>query len=360
MPPDALSESAADDATAGGRSSPRVGIAIVSWNVRDLVLRCLATVFASHGVTPDVVLVDNASADGTVEAVRAAFPSVRVLPNADNRGFTAANNQAFRLLGVLDANILDANVDATEADSTELDDDAAPAATREGTAPPAYTMLLNPDTELPPSALATLVAALDADAALGAVGPRLRYADGSLQPSRYRDPTPLTCLCDSTPLAWHWPTNPVVRRYHLADAPDDRAQDVDWLNGAALVVRSDALRAVGGLDEGFFMYSEEADLCRRLRALGRRVRFEPAAEIVHHEGRSSGQVVAARHVRFHRSRLRYCLKYDGRAAALIVRAGLSVEFALEILVEGLKWMLRNKPELRAARMKAYWAVMHSV
>ncbi|MEO8082288.1 MAG: glycosyltransferase, partial [Ardenticatenales bacterium] len=93
-----MSESAADDAMVGGRSSPRLGIAIVSWNVRDLVLRCLATVFAGHGVTPDVVLVDNASSDGTAAAVRAAFPSVRVIANADNRGFTAANNQAFRLL----------------------------------------------------------------------------------------------------------------------------------------------------------------------------------------------------------------------------------------------------------------------
>ncbi|MEO8083365.1 MAG: glycosyltransferase family 2 protein, partial [Ardenticatenales bacterium] len=241
-----------------------------------------------------------------------------------------------------------------------LDDDAAPAATRAGGAPPAYTMLLNPDTEVPPGALATLVAALDADPALGAVGPRLRYADGALQPSRYRDPTPLTCLCDSTPLAWHWPNNPVVRRYHLADVPDDRAQDVDWLNGAALVVRSDALRAVGGLDEGFFMYSEEADLCRRLRSLGRRVRFEPAAEIVHLEGRSSGQVVAARHVHFQRSRVRYCRKHDGRAAAALVRFGLRAEFASEWLLEALKWTIGHKRAIRASRMRAYLTVIRSI
>ncbi|MFN8423890.1 MAG: glycosyltransferase [Anaerolineae bacterium] len=194
------------------------------------MLRALRTVLASRGVDVDIVLVDNASGDGTVEAVRAAFLSVRIVANADNRGFTAANNQAFGALGVLPA-------DGDDIDRPR----SAP-----GLAPPPYTMLLNPDTEVPPDALAALVGALDADAGLGAVGPRLRYPDGAPQPSRYRDPTPLTCLCESTPLAWHWPTNPVARRYHMADVPDDRAQDVDWLNGAALVVRTDALRAAGG------------------------------------------------------------------------------------------------------------------
>lgn len=336
----ATTRRAADEtgAHAAGRLSTRLSVAIVSWNVRDLVLRCLASVYGSHEVTVDVVLVDNASGDGTVEAVRAAFPNVRVIVNADNRGFPAANNQAFRAIGVLPA---------------AGDDADAPACA-------AYTMILNPDTEVPPDALALLVDALAADPAVAAVGPRLRYPDGRVQPSRFRDPTPLTLLCESTPLAWHWPNNPTARRYHMADVSGDSAHDVAWLNGAALVFRTEALRAAGGFDEGFFLYSEEADLCRRLRDAGWRIRYEPEAEIVHHEGRSSDQVAVARHVHFHRSRLRYCAKHDGRAVAGLVRVGVRIEFAVELLLEALKWMVGHKRALRAGRVRAYWAVIRSI
>ena len=332
------------------RLSVRLSVAIVSWNVRDLVLRCLSSVFGSHEVTVDVVLVDNASGDGTVEAVREAFPNVRVIANADNRGFPAANNQAFRAMGVL----------AAERGGTGLSAEGGHKGRPYTDGVASYTMILNPDTEVAPDALALLVDALAADPALAAVGPRLRYPDGRVQPSRFRDPTPLTLLCESTPLAWHWPNNPVARRYHMADVAGDGAQDVEWLNGAALMFRTEALRAAGGFDEGFFLYSEEADLCRRLRDAGWRIRHEPEAEIVHHEGRSSDQVVAARHVHFQRSRLRYCAKHNGRTAAALVRLGVRFEFAVELLLEALKWMIGHKRPLRAGRVRAYWAVIRSI
>lgn len=306
--------------------APRVGVAIVSWNVRDLVLRCLETVFASHGVAVEVVLVDNASADGTVEAVRAAFPSVAVVANRDNRGFGSATNQALGVLG--------------------------------SDAP--WVLLLNPDTEVDPDAVATMVGVLAGDPGVAVVGPRLRYGDGTVQPSRYRFPTPWTLVCESTPLGWHWPDNPVARRYHMADVPDDAAHDVDWLNGAALLCRAEALRAVGGFDEGYFLYAEETDLCRRLRDAGWRVRYEPAAEVIHLEGRSSDQVPAARHVHFQRSRLRYCATHHGRTAAALVRLGVRAAFAAELLLEALKWTIGHKRALRAERVRAYWGVIRGI
>lgn len=306
---------------------------IVSWNVRGLLLRCLETLEAARLPTR-VVVVDNASTDGSCEAVSAAHPGVRLIRNAENRGFTAANNQGLRALGVLGAS--------------------------DGGAPPPYTFLLNPDTELRPGALQGLVAALEADPARVAVGPLLRYGDGTVQSSRRRFPTLASGLLESTPLEWHWPDNPVARRYRMADVPPDQAQDVDWLNGAALLLRSEALAAVGGFDERFFMYSEEIDLCRRLRAAGGVVHFTPAAEVIHHEGRSSEQVVAARHLRFVRSRVRYFRKHRGRAAAASVRVGLRAQYALEWALEGAKAALGHKPELRRARMACYRDVVRGL
>jgi GT2 family glycosyltransferase len=154
-------------------------------------------------------------------------------------------------------------------------------------------------------------------------------------------------------MAWHWPDNPVARRFRMDDVPDDRAGRVDWLTGAALLLRTAALRAVGGLDEGFFMYSEEVDLCRRLADAGWEVHYAPAAEVVHHEGRSSEQVVPARHRHFQRSRVRYFAKHHGPWAARVVRAGLVVGYGVELLLETAKWLVGHRRPLRRARMAMY-------
>ena len=332
----------------------------------------MATVFASRGVAVEVVLVDNASADGTVEAVRAAFPSVVVIANRDNRGFGAANNQALGVLGVVGvvgegegvgAGGGDVAMGAAGGRERRSDDGGRAEGGHKGRPymdAPSWVLLLNPDTEVDPDAIATLVAVAAGDPGVAVVGPRLRYGDGAVQPSRFRFPTPWTLLCESTPLGWRWPTNPIARRYHMADVPDAAAHDVDWLNGAALLCRAEALRAAGGFDEGFFLYSEETDLCRRLRDAGWRVRFEPSAEVVHHEGRSSDQAPAARHVHFQRSRLRYCAMHHGRAAAAWVRLGVRAEFVAELLLEALKWAVGHKRALRAGRVRAYWAVVRSI
>lgn len=300
---------------------PDLSVIIVSWNVRDLLRACLASVQRKREI--EVIVVDNASADGSVGMVEAEFPWVRLVANADNRGFTAANNQGLTL------------------------------------SRGRYVLFLNPDTEVVGDALATMITYMDAHPEVGALGPQLRYADGSLQPSRRRFPTFITALFESTPLAWHWPDNTWARHYRIADRPDDEIQQVDWVVGAALLVRRQALDQVGGFDEGYFMYSEELDLCRRIKAAGWQIVYLPTAQIVHHEGKSSEQVVAARHIHFQTSKVRYFRKFHGAPAAEALRIFLLAAFAVEWLIEGIKWLSGSKRPLRRERMAAYWQLMRT-
>ncbi len=336
----------------GGRGSSIVGVAIVSWNVRELLLRCLGSLGLERAggtggagepdrparvdssVPFEVVVVDNASADRSAEAVRSAFPDVTIIENEVNLGFTAGNNQAFRALGL------------------RLGDEKASARK-----PPPFVLILNPDTEVVGDTLGTLIRHLASQPHAGAVGPLLRFPDGSVQSSRRRFPTILTALLEGTPAEWWWPNNPWARRYRMEDVPPDVACEVDWLNGAAILFRSEALAGVGGFDEGFFMYSEELDLCRRLRTAGWSTRFEPAAAVIHHEGRSSTQVAPTRHRLFMASRVRYVQKHYGRLAGLVVRTGLVVEHAFALGIEGAKWLVGHRRDFRAARIRTYGTVI---
>ena len=337
-----------------------LSIIIVSWNVRDLLRACLVSTrnspspsiilvgeqrnMAAEGrlpstnlpiyqstnlpphqstITAEVIVVDNASSDGSAAMVVAEFPWVRLVANPDNRGFTAGNNQGLAL--------------------------------SQGR----YVLFLNPDTEVIGDALITMLAYMKAHPAVGAVGPLLRYADGSLQSSRRRFPTFGTALFESTPLAWHWPDNPWARRYRIADRPDDEIQEVDWVVGAALLVRRQTLDQVGDFDEGYFMYSEELDLCRRIKAAGWQIVYLPTAQIIHHEGKSSEQVVAARHIRFQTSKVRYFRKFHGPLVAGALRFSILATFAVEWALEALKWLLGLQRPLRRARLAAYGQLLRS-
>ena len=276
-----------------------LSIVIVNWNVCDLLRRCLHSIFSNlqSPISSQVVVVDNGSSDGSVEMVRAEFPTVHVIANTENRGFPAANNQGLAV------------------------------------AQGRYILLLNPDTEIVGDGLATLLAFADAHPDVGMVGPQLLYPDGSIQSSRRRFPTLATAFFEST---WLQPYAPrrLLERYELLDQSDTVVQDVDWLYGAALMARREAIEQVGPMDESFFMYSEELDWCRRFRETGWRVVYLPAAQIIHHEGKSSEQVVAARHIHFQTSKVRYFRKYHGRVAAEALRLFLIGSYVWQLVVEG--------------------------
>jgi N-acetylglucosaminyl-diphospho-decaprenol L-rhamnosyltransferase len=309
-----------------------LSVIIVSWNVRDLLRDCLYSLREHPGVSLEVIVVDNASSDGSAAMVAGEFPEVRVIANAGNAGFTVANNQGLAL------------------------------------SRGRYILFLNPDTQVVGDALAKMVSYMDAHEDAGALGPQLRYGDGSLQSSRRRFPSLATALFESTPLAWHWPEarNPWARRYHMDDVPislkgdqGGEAQDVDWVVGAALMARRAVIDRIRGFDEGFFMYSDELDWCRRAKQAGWRVVYFPPALIIHYEGKSSEQSVAARHIRFHTSRVRYFRKYSGPLAAGFLRLALLAMFAAEWLLEAVKRLLGSKPGLRRERMAAYRQLLKS-
>ncbi len=329
-----------------------LAIVIVSWNVRELLrrsLRAVAASMAGSGIPYQIVVVDNASGDGTPAMLRAEFPAVRLLEPGANLGFAAGNNVALRYLG-------DSGAD--------------------------YVLLLNPDTEPLGDAIPRLVRELEARPELVAVGPQLRYPDGAAQPSRRRFPRRLTLLWESTPLERLWPGNPWARRYRCADAPDHAPQPVGWLVGAALLVRATAIARAGLLDERFFMYSEELEWQHRLQLaacssqpgrgeaarlltphasrLSSKIWYLPDAVVIHHEGKSSEQAVARRHLSFNRSKLLLARMWYGWRFAALLRRLLRLGFRYELAVEAAKLRLGHRPELRRQRVAVYREVLREL
>jgi N-acetylglucosaminyl-diphospho-decaprenol L-rhamnosyltransferase len=271
----------------------------------------------------EVIVVDNASSDGSADMVCQEFPSVQLIASQVNRGFTGGNN-----LGLEQSR-------------------------------GRYVLLLNPDTEVIGDALAQMIKYMEEHPSTGVLGPRLLYPDGRVQPSRRRFPTLATAFLESTLLQQWWPENETLRRYYIADVPDDAVQEVDWLVGACLLLRRKTLEQVGPFDEGFFMYFEELDWCHRCRAQGWKVVYLPTAQIIHHEGSSSGQVIATRHLHFQRSKLYYVRKYMGVWQAEALRLFLLATHACQWLEEGVKWLIGHKRPLRRQRLSVYWQVLRS-
>lgn len=243
-----------------------LAVVIVSYNVSALLRRCLETVLASTGdVTFEVIVVDNASADDTVEMVGREFPQVRLIANRENVGYPAGNNQGLRMLGVCDEPY------------------------------PRYALLLNPDTEVPPHCFAEFVAYMDAHPDVGVLGPKLVLPSGELDMACRRGfPTPETSMYRMLGLSRLFPRSPRFGRYNMTFLDEDQLAEVDSVVGAFMMVRSAAVRQVGLLDEAFFMYGEDLDWAKRMKDAGWRVVYNPAVEVLHVKRASSRQNPRAR------------------------------------------------------------------
>lgn len=256
---------------------PDVSVVIVSWNTRALTLACLASLpAAARAHRLEVWVVDNASTDGSVDAIRRAHPDVQVVANTENVGFAAANNQG-----------------------------VARGSGR-------YVMLLNSDTVAPPGAIDALVGFADAHPGAGVVGPRLVNPDGTYQSG----PTPFPSLWNETLAVTGLGRRLLTPAY--PSAPAHRAlvaRQADYVGGACMLARRDAIAQVGGLDEGYFMYSEEPDWCWRMRRAGWDVWYTPDAEIIHHGGQSTSQQRHAMTIALYRSKVRFLRRYRGAATA---------------------------------------------
>ena len=267
--------------------APRVLVVVVNYNTTELARRCLESVARDLAdVEWDAIVVDNGSADGTIAQLQ-GIPEVRLLANERNVGFGAAVNQAMRALRK----------------ERETEGDA------EGPENAALLLILNPDCQLQPGAFRALVEALDTHPECAIAAPRLVNADGSLQASARGEPNAWTGLFGRHALLTKFfPSSAAARRnlpaQDLVDAGVESAA-VDWVMAAAMLVRRKPFDEVGGFDERYFLYWEDADLCRRLRGRGWTTRYVPRAVVKHAGGASAATDSALATREFHRSAYRY-------------------------------------------------------
>ena len=270
-----------------------ISIIIVSWNVRNLLGRCLQSVKKSvaearrhgHNITVEIIVIDNASNDGSAKFVKAEFPKVRLIANNCNLGFAKANNQA-----------------------TE-------------TSRGRYLLLLNPDTEIIGNSLCEMFSFMEDQPAVSAIGPKLINADGSLQRSCRRFPTVWSAAMILLKLHNLFPMSWSLRRYYMWSFKHETIRQVDQLMGACILTRQEAVKNEGLFDERFFLWFEEVDFCKRLARGGGLVLFYPYATVVHH--RSSGfnqlrQKALWRQWQFSKSCRLYFHKHHSYAAALFI------------------------------------------
>lgn len=327
-----------------------LSIIIVSWNVWPLLQANLRALEKSsravnesdsgktrrfgpqslaEAPTLEVIVVDNASSDESAQLASTQFSWIHFIQSGDNIGFTRGNNLGYQH------------------------------------AKGRFIYFLNPDTEVIDDSLWTLYQAISSDSTIGVIGPRLQYGEGDRQNNRRRFPTRCSGFFESTWLGQFWASNPWTHSFFMEDQPEDQQHEVDWLVGAAICLNQNAIEDVmaagepGPFDEGFFMYSEELDLCKRIKDAGWRVVYHPESLVIHYEGRSSEQAVARRHIHFNTSKVRYYRKYFGPFWAELLRQYLLLEFRVQIVLEILKKMLGHMPELRQQRIDVYRQVLSS-
>lgn len=234
------------------QSTPVVSIVIVSFNTRELLCECLNSAqHEAQSLDHEVIVVDNASRDGSAEMVAAKFPAVRLIRSDVNLGFAAANNRAFAV------------------------------------AQGRYVVLLNSDAFMRPGALDLAVALMEAHPHVGLGGARLVGRDGGGQPSARMFPSLLNDLLTLSGLAARFPQSPFFGRVDRTWADPREACAVDWTPGAFAILRRAVLDEIGAFDEDFFLYYEEVDLCRRIKQAGYAIWYWPQIEVIHYGGESS-------------------------------------------------------------------------
>lgn len=273
-----------------------LSLIIISWNARQYLLDCLDSIMASPGRHAfEIIVVDNASADGSPQAVAERHPGVRLIRLAENTGFAHANNVGMQA------------------------------------AQGRYYFLINSDVLLHGDCLERLAGLLDINPKIGLCGPRVLNGDGSLQPSCRHLPGYWNVLCRALALDKVFPRSAVLSGPVMAYWPHDRRRDVQALSGCFLAARRDAVDQVGPLDEGFFFYAEDVDWCARFGKAGWRIVFEPAAVITHFGGKSSANAPARFAIEKQKADLRHWRKHHGRPGVAWFKFTQAIALSLRII-----------------------------
>jgi GT2 family glycosyltransferase len=291
-------------------------VTICSWNTLADLRACLTSLRQARSEANfEVLVVDNASEDGSPDMVEAEFPDVRLLRQHRNLGFTGGHNLAIQ--------------------------------ERKGR----DVALLNSDTVVHPGAIARLTGFMATNPDVGIVGPKLLNPDGSLQYSCRRFPNPVAAAFRNTLLGRLFPDNRFVKDYLMKDFDHTQTRDVDWVSGAAMFVQGDLVAKIGGLDPEFFMYCEDVDWCKRCWDAGYRVVYLPEAVITHAIGRSTDRVADKMIVRFHRSMLRYYRKHLISGAPSLLRPVLVALAALALSVRAGLFLAKNRLDAVRRRLR---------
>ena len=254
-----------------------LSIVIVNYKAGALLRQCLDSIHRWAPRDPyEIVVVDNNSGDGSSKEIRTRYPAVGVIQNERNRGFGAAVNIGFRRTS--------------------------------GT----YVLVLNPDIEVSPDSIKTLIDYMESAPDVGLCAPKLLNPDGTLQYSCRTYYSLWTILLRRSVLGRLFPDHPCVRMHLMMDWDHDSRREVDWVLGAALMLRRSALPAEGAMDERFFLYFEDVDLCLRLHKAGWKVVYNPASVMIHHHLRASAQGVLNRAKLEHvKSWIKFSVKHRG-------------------------------------------------
>lgn len=281
---------------------PELVVVVVTWNTRELALQTLRTLIADlevHGPDAQIIVVDSASSDGTVESVRAEFPQVQVIASSENLGFAGGNNAALRAIGFGNAAVSDL---------------------------PRAVYLLNPDTITHSGATRALYDALLSDPRVGFVGARLNYGDGSFQHSAFGFPGLRQLWTEFFPTPGRFIEGGFNGRYPRSAYDGASPFKVDCVLGATFMLRREVILQTGMFDEQFFMYCEEIDWQRRIQQAGWEGRCVPTAQVTHLAGQSTGLVRPRSLINLWTSRLRLYAKHYGPLklwmARWLVRAGM--------------------------------------
>lgn len=298
---------------------PDVSVVIVNWNTRDLLQQTLTTLYKETTSTSfETIVVDNGSVDGSADLVRREWPQVCLVASPTNLGFAAGNNLGFR-----------------ECRGR-------------------YILLLNSDTIILPSTVGGMAQFLDGHPDTGCVGCLHLNDDGSLQRSTGDFPNFIEDSLFYTDLYRIPPVRAYLRRRFIWWGDHERVREVDWVNGACMMVRREVVEQIGGLDEGYFIYGEEVDWCYCMREAGFRVYFTPEAEVIHLGGKAMDRVPADRIVLKYTSQYRFYRKYYPLWHRLVLRAAVTA-FALVRIV--LLFFLLVVAPFRKFRSRAKWELL---
>ncbi len=303
--------------------APIVSIIIINWNTRALTADCLKSVAeeadrlaAQRGETAqlETIVVDNGSTDGSVAYLRATFPWIRLLANQKNVGFAAANNQGLE----------------------------------ECTGQ--YVLLLNSDTKVLPGAIEALINFMESHPDVGAVGSRYLNGDGTLQSSCYPAPS----LSREFWRMFHLDKIYAYGTYPMHRWSTETPRPVDTVQGASLLLRREIATQLGLFDTSYFMYSEEVDLCRRIRQEGWWIYWVPASRIIHYGGQSTRLAALTMFLQLYQSKILYFRKHHGRATTLIYKWVLMAATLLRLLFIPLAWIQSSERRAQSLHLANHY------